>query len=294
MYITTVDLEIQTLNANGVPTSPSVLYGVVRNSQGELIQELSFEDLKEEAQGYYTYRNYDVSDTQKFPGTYLTVFWCTKSDDISPERALSVYDIFGEHSSGFKNRLFTWCPSYKQTNLYGYEVYRTKPDESEEIPIARTVFPYWFDETEYANEAEFQNSTFRVRELVWDDRFEEGLGPDRYVGKLAAIESNHVYCRLYGRIVDVIGHGRPQMLSFYVHEVDAPQEIDDSYLMRRNEVNVHINSRGEFSVPLIQGALVTAEISDAGISHRFVVPRAHTCQFKELDFYPLDTNYRAQ
>ena len=77
------------------------------------------------------------------------------------------------------------------------------------------------------------------------------------------------------------------MVSFFVHEVDTPQQIGGSHLMRRNEVNVYPNARGEFSIPLVQGALVTAEASDICVNARFVVPREYSYNFKDLEFTPL-------
>ena len=98
---------------------------------------------------------------------------------------------------------------------------------------------------------------------------------------------------MFGEVLGVTGAGVIESIYFFVHEKDAPQTTGRSMLMRRNEISVSPTAGGQFSVPLICGSLVTAEIPGAGINRRFIVPNKPRVNFKDLEFYPLDT-HRAQ
>jgi len=291
MYITSVDTSIQFLDANGAATSVNALSGVVRNSIGEVVQTLVLNDMAEDSVGLYT-KTLDVSDSNVFPGTSLTIVWSTTDPNGTPEVARQTYAIFAEHPSYVRSRYLIWEPSPLNSALYGYQVERQLPNEAEYTVIGNTTSNYFFDETEFDVPATFHRAKYRISEL----RFGNDSVPTATITGITfkRVESPHQHCRLYGRITDVQGSGYPAMISFFVHEVDTPQEIGGSHLMRRNEVNVYPNARGEFSIPLVQGALVTAEASDICVNARFVVPREYSYNFKDLEFYPLATTYRAQ
>ena len=109
MYITSVDISIQFLDANGSPVSVGNegLTGVVRNSLGDVVQTLTLNDLLETSTdgngdpifGLYTLPGYDVSDSNVFPGTSLTIFWSTTDPNSGPEVARQTYALFAEHPS---------------------------------------------------------------------------------------------------------------------------------------------------------------------------------------------------
>lgn len=301
MHIESVNIEVQILDSAGVPTSAPLLYGVVRNNNGKIVDNLSLEDLTEVTTGVYQLLAYDVTDTQRFPGTEFTIFWCTQSIATSPETALQAYVIFGEHPTGFQTRLITWCPTYREEHLYGYEIFRSLPWPSERgavemtglESIGRSLYPYFFDQSDYVSSAEYHRTTFEVRELIWRADVPEEPGYGSQTSRVEIIESPYNYCKINGHVSNVSGDTSAHMLSFMVHEQDAPQKFGFSYLQRRNEVSVPINEQGYFSVPLLQGSLVTVELSDIGLMAKFVVPRQTTVAFSCLDFHPIDT-HRAQ
>ena len=294
MHITTVDISITTLDSAGAAASAPLLYGVIRNSRGEIVQVLTLDDVTETSLGVYELSGFDVSDSTKFPGTEMTIFWCTKSDSVSPQTALQRYTLYADHPSGVTTRLLTWMPSYRKRKLYGYRVSRKLASETEYTTLANTVYPYYFDRTSYATPAAFHAASFRVEELIWNTSDDELPILGAQVDQFKTIETRHDYCEVYGEIYDVIGGSVADNIIFYVHEDDAPQNYSDtSMLARRNGYAAPVNYRGEFSAPLLRGALVTAEIADAGLNARFVVPDQPHALLKDLTLYPFDT-HRAQ
>ena len=291
MFTESLLLQVQILNNAGVAASASILYGVVRNSEGTVVRTLTLDDVTEVARGLYEY-TLDVSDTEIFVGNEVTVFWCTRSEELTPEKAFNRYPIYSPNSYTSTTRLITWCPSYRTKGLYGYTVQRKMPGESSYTEVAKTIYPYWFDDTEYESVEQRKRSLWNVYSLIWmHTRSEPGRGTQ--MGDITCIETDHKYCEIFGSVRDLIGGHASDTLNFFVHEHDAPQLIGSSYMTRRNEVTAPINSAGLFKIPLIQGALVTVELSDAGIIGKFVVPRVANCPFKEIDFTPIDT-HRAQ
>lgn len=296
MYITSVDISIQFLDSDGNPASLGHhnLSGVVRNSLGDVVQTLTMDDMTESQTGLYVLNGYDVSDSNVFPGTSLTIFWSTHDHHVQPEVSRQTYALFAEHPSYVRSRYLIWEPSPLKSSFYGYKVSRKLPGETEYTVVGNTTFPYFFEETEFDVPNTFHAAKYKITELNFGS-LNQDVPSEGITGiSFKRVESPHQHCRLYGRITDVQGSGYPAMISFFVHEVDTPQEIGGSHLMRRNEVNVYPNARGEFSIPLVQGALVTAEASDICVNARFVVPREYSFNFKDLEFYPLDTTYRAQ
>lgn len=294
MHITTVDISITTLDSAGAAASAPLLYGVIRNSRGEIVQVLTLDDVTETARGVYEISSFDISDSTKYPGTEFTIFWCTKSSDVSPQTALQRYAIYADHPSGVTTRLITWMPTYRKSLLYGYRIARKLASETEFTTLGYSVYPYFFDRTSYSAPAEFHAASFLINELIWSstDEAEPILGNE--CGQVNFIETRHDYCEVYGEIYDVIGGSVADNITFYVHEDDAPHRYSDtSLLARRNGYVAPVNYRGEFSAPLLRGALVTAEIADAGINARFVVPDQPHALLKDLTLYPFDT-HRAQ
>lgn len=293
MHITSVSISITTVNLSGVATSAPTLVGHVTNMHGDCVEVLTLEELTETSIGVYEIAAYDVTDSDKFPGTEFTIFWGTSSTDTTPQTALQRYEIYGEHPSGVSTRLFNWCPSFREMRLYGYQVSRKLAVETEFTVIGRTVFPYFFDRNTYANPVEFYTTTFQIHELVWKIDGVDTPSVGNAITLFTVTENQKEYCQVYGEVYDVMGGARAEHVNFFVHEQDMPQVNEDSFLMRRNGVIAPVNYRGEFSIPLIKGALVTAEIADAGIYRRFVVPNAEHVNLKDLDFFPLET-HRAQ
>ena len=288
MFTTTANIQIRTLNSSGTPTSAVSLEGVVRNFEGERVDTITFDDLTETAAGVYT-AVYDVADSDKFPGTEFTVFWCVADQDVSPEIAYQSYPLFSPLPTSGSTRLLTWCPRVAP-GVYGYEIFRSLPDQSA-LPYGKSVFPYFFDRGEYATPRDRALAQFSIQTLLWGPDETPTASGEVLEGEL--IVNDKDYCEVFGEIIDVRGAGRLDSVYFYVHEKDVPQESGRSYLMRRNEVSVTPNVRGQFSVPLVQGSLVTAEIPGAGVIRRFIVPDRPKVNLKDLEFYPLDT-HRAQ
>lgn len=290
MYTSTIAVSIRTINSLGVPTSAPELYGVVHNIRGEQVDVLTFERLTETAPGVYSLDDYSVADTNKFPGTELTIFWCTRSSTVSPEVSLQRYPIFAKHPSGFTNRLLTWHPSYRRNNLYGYRIYRRLRDEEAATVFANTVYPYFFDRSVYDTPTDFHLAQFTVSELVWGaTQFDEPIeGVGSYI--IRKTETRREFCEIYGEVVDVMGGSSAESVNFFVHEKDAPQVNGTAFLSRRDSVTAPVNYRGEFSIPLIQGTLVTADIPEAGIQRRFVVPNKARAALKDIPHYPVEIN----
>ena len=290
MFTTSIDIQIRTLDSTGAPVSVSSIEGIVRNSEGARVATLTLEDLMETSRGVYEAQGYDVSDSQRFPGTELTVFWCVPEAGASPEEAFQRYSIFSPVALSGSTRLLTWCPT-QAPNVYGYELFRSL-DDGDFVPYAKSVFPYFFDRGQYADQKEWELAKFKAEPMIWKSSADtpEGNGVGYEVNRVVNDKS---YCEVFGEIVDLIGSGAAESIYFYVHEKDAPQESGRSFLMRRNEISVSPTSRGQFSVPLICGTLVTAEIPSAGIIRRFIVPNTPRVNLKDLEFYPLET-HRAQ
>jgi len=290
MYTSTIDITIRTINSLGEPTSAPALYGIVHNIRGEQVDVLTLERLIESAPGVYNLDDYSVSDTNTFPGTELTIFWCTQSTTVSPETALQRYALFAKHPSGVVNRLLTWYPSYRRNNLYGYRIYRQLRGEETPTVLGQTIYPYFFDRSVYTTPTEFHLARFTVYELAWlatptDEPIEGGA-----ILMLRKTETRHSFCEVYGEVVDVMGGSSAESVNFFVHEKDAPQTVKTSFMARRDAVTAPVNCRGEFSIPLIQGALVTADMPEAGVQRRFVVPNKARVALKDITHYPVEIN----
>lgn len=290
MFTTSIDIQIRTLDSTGAPVSVSSIEGIVRNSEGNRVATLTLEDLPETSRGVYGVQGYDVSDSQKFPGTELTVFWCVPEAGASPEEAFQRYSIFSPVNVSGTTRMLTWCPT-QAPNVYGYELFR-KLDGGERVSYAKTVYPYFFDRGIYLDQKEWELAKFQAEPMIWTTEVDtpEGNG---VVSEVNRVVNDKQYCEIFGEVLDVVGAGVVESIYFYVHETDAPQNSGRSFLMRRNEISVTPNARGQFSAPLICGSLVTAEIPGAGVTRRFIVPNTPRVNFKDLEFYPLDT-HRAQ
>lgn len=290
MFTTTIDIQIRTLDSLGTPVSVPSIEGIIRNYEGERVATLTLDDLSESSTGVYEAVGYDVSDSQKFPGTELTIFWCVLEAGISPEVAFQRYSLFSPVNISGTTRILTWCPR-QASEVYGYEIFRTLQGE-QPTSYAKTVFPYFFDRGTYLDQKAWELAKFEAQPMVWTTESDtpEGNG---VVYEVERVVNDKTYCEIFGEVLEVSGAGVVESIYFYVHEKDAPQGSGRSFLMRRNEVSVSPNARGQFSVPLICGSLVTAEIPSAGIIRRFIVPDTPRVNFKDLDFYPLDT-HRAQ
>jgi hypothetical protein len=291
MFTTTIDIQIRTLDSTGSPTSVSDLEGIVRNFEGAHVDTLTFDDLVETSAGVYAAQGYDVSDASKFPGTELTVFWCVEDAGVSPETAYQYYEIFSPLATSGSTRLLTWCP-VTDPEVYGYQIFRKLETDTEAQEYGRSVFPYFFDRGTYNDQREFELATFSAQPLRWGT---DGTVPtaDGNSRDVTLVVNDKQYCEIFGEVLDALGDGSAESIYFYVHESDAPQASGRSLFMRRNEIAVTPNTRGQFSIPLVQSALITAEIPAAGIIRRFIVPSKPRVNFKDLDFYPLET-HRAQ
>ncbi len=290
MFTTTIDIQIRTLDSLGTPVSVPAIEGIIRNYEGERVATLTLEDLTETSTGVYAADGYDVSDSQKFPGTELTIFWCVLEEGISPEVAFQRYSIFSPVNVSGSTRILTWC-ARQDPKVYGYEIFRTIQGEGP-TSYAKTVFPYFFDRGTYTNQKEWELARFSAQPMVWTPAADTPKS-NGVTYEVTRIVNDKTYCEIFGEVLDVSGSGVAESIYFYVHEKDAPQNSGRSFFMRRNEISASPNYRGQFSVPLICGSLVTAEIPSAGIIRRFVVPNTPRVNFKDLDFYPLDT-HRAQ
>lgn len=290
MFTTTIDIQIRTLDSLGAPVSVPSIEGIIRNYEGERVATLTLDDLAETSTGVYEALGYDVSDSQKFPGTELTVFWCVLTEGISPEVAFQRYSIFSPVNVSGTTRMLTWCPR-QSSDVYGYQIYR-KLTDGEPTEYGQSIFPYFFDRGTYASQKEWELASFSAEPMTWSTASDTPTG-NGTVYEVERIVNDKTYCEIFGEVLEVSGAGVVESIYFYVHEKDAPQESGRSFLMRRNEISVSPNARGQFSVPLICGSLVTAEIPGAGIIRRFIVPNTPRVNFKDLEFYPLDT-HRAQ
>lgn len=291
MFTTAIDIQIRILDSTGSPASATSLQGIVRNFEGTQVDTLTFDDLFETSTGVYEAQGYDVSDPNKFPGTELTVFWCVTGQGLSPETAYQRYDIFSPLPTSGSTRMLKWCP-VTDPKVYGYQIFRKLETDAEPLEYGRSVFPYFFDRGTYTDQREFELATFSAQPLRWgtDATTPTADGNSRAVERVV---NDKQYCEVFGEILDVMGSGTAESIYFYVHESDAPQASGRSLFMRRNEIAVTPNTRGQFSIPLVQSALITAEIPAAGIIRRFIVPSKPRVNFKDLDFYPLET-HRAQ
>jgi len=290
MFTTTINIQIRTLDSSGSPVSVSLIEGIVRNYEGTHVATLTLEDLSEISQGVYTAVDYDVSDGQMFPGRELTVFWCVPEAGASPETAYQRYDLFSSVGFSGSTRLLTWCPT-QAPNVRGYEIFRSVAGAPAE-PYGKSMFPYFFDRGVYATQRDWELSVFTAQPMTWTSVSDTPVanGADYEV---TTTVNDKTYCDVFGEVLDVAGAGVIESIYFFVHEKDAPQTAGRSMLMRRNEVSVSPTAGGQFAVPLICGSLVTAEIPGAGIIRRFIVPNKPRVNFKDLEFYPLDT-HRAQ
>ncbi len=329
MFTETIDITVQVLDSAGAPASAPLLFGIIRNSLGDIVQTLDLDDLEEVAVGSYQLLSYDVSDHVKFPGTELTIFWCTQSCDYTPAEALQTYRIYSPRAFAYAHRLLRWCPSFRKEGLYGYEVFRSLPSATPEpfngtlyddnlllnldvlnpstpgvgfVPeqegqttsliyesIGKTVYPYLFDLSEYPSESEFARTKYLVKELVWNRDYLEPFAANQ-TSMVDVVLSPYDYCKINGSFIDVSGDSSSQNLSFFIHDKDSPQKYGAANFQRRNEVPIHINRQGYFSAPLLQGALCTVECPDVGLNARFVVPYLPVVDFKDLDLYHFDTH----
>lgn len=290
---TSIDVNIRTLTAKGVPQSASSLNGIVLNSLGEQVFVFSFENLTETALGVYEYLNFDLTDYNLFPGSTFTIFWCSEDSEVSPEETFQYCNFQPNSPVQYKHKILTWCP-YSHKRLFGFRINRKLPSETSFTEYDFSYHNWYFDTGTYTSTYQLKATQWQVQTMLWNptDDADPVFGPAASGPQLTLY--NEDFCVVSGKITDV--RGLPELADsvyFYVHEDDAPMSSGSRFIARRNEVVAPVNNNGDFAVPLIQGAYVTCQIPDAGFSAKFVVPCQDICSLSDLTLIEIEP-YRGQ
>ena len=108
---------------------------------------------------------------------------------------------------------------------------------------------------------------------------------EQYIGNtLTVVTTTKDICIVTGTLLDVAGTARPvHRVNFHLYYCDDDQIVQNALLHQNVEVDAPVDANGCFSIPLMQGALVTCEIPSAGYAKRFVVPAQPQVDLSQID-----------
>jgi hypothetical protein len=97
------------------------------------------------------------------------------------------------------------------------------------------------------------------------------------------VRSNKAMCLVVGDINTITNSAEDvDFVRFLVHEKDAPINVGSTYYIKSREVKVNVSATGRFTILLVQGTIVVAEIPEIGYTKRFIVPAVSTINLSDI------------
>lgn len=273
-----VNLVVTYESPIGVPVQVDSVSAYVYSSTGFLRAYVSPTDplILEVSNPFWQYQinDFDVSNPLLYPGFHVDVKW-TIDIPGSPSPTVTV-DQWTVHSfvptnpNPFKSKLLSWG-AVSPTGLMGYYIESKLPADPSFSFLGTTPYTTYVDNRTFSTVFDSKNVSYQVYGLYSNPT--TGSPELGTVFSPALKQSAKGLCLVVGditTITDVVEE--VDFIRFLVHEKDAPVNVGPTYFIRSREVKIAIDSAGSFSVPLVQGTIVVAEIPEIGYTKKFIVP----------------------
>lgn len=145
------------------------------------------------------------------------------------------------------------------------------------------------DSNNYADQATADLISYGVSAVSGAFGNSDDLTPSTNIGSIRRFSTEASLCIVSGQMVNVAGMGARASIKFFVHHNDVPFLLDGAGgFLVADEVVIYPNAAGEWSIPLLVGALVTIHAPAAHVQYKFTVPDQPTAVLKDLDLLPVE------
>lgn len=293
-----VDLQVQYKDAvTGDPVAVGNISGVVRNALGteiESIIPIAFDDPTEGL--LYQTLDYDLRDSSKFPGTFITVEWQADRLGVFLPTFDKIYRFRPVAEEAFNQTAMYWL-AFDDPNTLFYEIERHRTTDAgiEEEIIGQTFAVSFIDTTVYTNEFEARTWQYRMYPALRTNTLNDD-GTDYIISgspqtAYAVFRTAKSFCNLSGHAVNLIGQPadtdvsetklEQDSISFRVYYKDRHQVVGDAIILPET-IYVKLSAAGRFEINLIQGTVVELHIPYSNYRGRFAVPNQAQATLEDL------------
>jgi len=165
--------------------------------------------------------------------------------------------------------------------LLGYYVENKLPVAATFSFLAVTPDTTFVDSTTYESAYVSKNVAYKVTELLEHSPSGSPMLGDILTSSVS--RSNKAMCLVVGDINTITNSAEDvDFVRFLVHEKDAPINVGSTYFIKSREVKVNVSATGRFTILLVQGTIVVAEIPEIGYTKRFIVPAVPTINLSDI------------
>lgn len=289
-----IDLDVRYLDAvSGEGVAVETIHGVVKNSLGVVIEEITPVAETDLSGVIYYARDYDVRNGAKFPGLFLTVDWVAVRYGTVLPTFSKRYDYRPVTVEAASATVMQWDPSTDPLVMF-YEINRTRAGETAPTYVGRSFGPFFVDRTVFPNEFEARSWNYTATPFARTPGTLQADGSDyRALGTqsspLRIWRSSAAVCMVSGKVTDITGGSGvafyadrkwPEVI-FAVHPRATQQLVGDKYLMPE-DVSARVALDGSFTVILLQDTIVEFRVSCTYFRGRFVVPRRESATIGDV------------
>lgn len=282
-----VDLSVVFESPTGVPVQVDSVAAYIYSSGGTLRQYVSPNDpiIEEIDSPFYKYEinDFNVSNPLLYPGFNVKVRWVIDlpgSPSPATTEINTVHWFVPTNPNPIQCNIITW-PSSDDANLIGYYLENKPPAAGSFSFLAVVPYTTFVDQTVYESAYVSKNVAYQVTELLATSPIgSPGLGT---VLSPTITRSTKAMCMVVGDIATITNSVEDvDFVRFLVHEKDAPINVGSTYFTRSREVKVDVDAAGRFTILLVQGTIVVAEIPEIGYTKRFIVPELPIINLSEI------------
>lgn len=282
-----VDLSVVFESPTGVPVQVDSVAAYIYSSGGTLRQYVSPNDpiIEEIDSPFYKYEinDFNVSNPLLYPGFNVKVRWVIDlpgSPSPATTEINTVHWFVPTNPNPIECNVITWGASTPD-RFIGYYVENKLPAAGSFSFLAVTPDTTFVDPTTYESAYISKNVAYKVTQLV-----EHSPSGSPMLGDVltsTVVRSNKAMCLVVGDINTITNSAEDvDFVRFLVHEKDAPINVGSTYYIKSREVKVNVSATGRFTILLVQGTIVVAEIPEIGYTKRFIVPAVSTINLSDI------------
>ena len=294
-----VDLDVRYLDVtSGKGVAIDALHGTVKNAFGTVIEEITPDPYADIDGSYYSVKDFDVRDSTKFSGLFLTVDWLAVKGGIVLPTFSKQYDFVPVSEAPANKTIIYWDPPDTEHEIAYYEIRRERSvnNVTETAFVGRSFGPSFVDTTVFANEFEARSWAYRAYAFYNSPGALQDDGSDYIASQIpitprVTSRTGLAVCVIEGHIRDVTGapyvwktDRTESWVSFFMDWNDRHSFIGaEGLYVTPAAVQIPLASDGGFSAALIQDVVATLIIEWSGLKARFVVPREDHVYINELN-----------
>lgn len=294
-----VDLDVRYVDPNtGQGVALDSLVGTVKNAIGTVIETVTPLPYSDVDGAYYSVKDYNVLDSTKFFGLFLTVDWVAVKGGVALPTFPKRYDYQPVADAPATKTIVYWDPPITDRVIGFYEVYRARQvnNVEEKEFVGRSFGPSIIDDYAYANEYEARSWAYKAY-AFWQtpgtlqDDGSDFLDSEIPITPRTTSRTGLGICLVEGRITDVTGapyrwqtDRTESWVSFFMDWNDRHSFIGErGQYVTPAAVQIPLASDGSFSAALIHDVVATLIIEWSGLKARFVVPRESHAYINDLN-----------